>query len=95
LLSLKPWARTVAMACAIYLIVFWAGGILINLIFMGQPMLGPARQQRAFETVAAIGGPISGTIGGLFWLMYPILLLAFMLQPKVMAAFRPPVPPQA
>ena len=95
LLSLKPWARTASMVCAIYLIVFCAGGMLINLIFMDQPMLGPAQQQRAFETIAAIGGPVSGTIGGLFWLIYPLLLLAFMLQPKVMAAFRPPVSPQA
>ncbi len=95
LLSLKPWARTASMACAIYLIVFCAGSMLINLIFMDQPMPGPAQQQRAFETVAAIGGPISGTIGGIFWLIYPLLLLAFMLQPKVMAAFRVPVSPQA
>ena len=95
LLSLKPWARPASMVCAIYLILFCGGGMLINLIFMDQPMLGPAQQQRAFETVAAIGGPISGTIGGVVWLIYPLLLLAFMLQPKVMAAFRPLVPPQA
>ncbi len=95
LLCVKPWARTASMVCAIYLIVFCLGGMLVNLIFMDQPTLGPARQQRAFETVAALGAPVSGTIGGLFWLIYPLLLLAFMLQPKVIAAFRPPVPPQA
>ncbi len=95
LLLMKPWARTAAIACAIYLIVFFAGGMLINLIFMDQPMLGPARQQRAFETVAAIGGPVSGTVGGIFWLIYPLLLLAFMLLPKAKAAFGPPVPPPA
>lgn len=95
LLSLKPWARTASLICAIYLIVFYSGGILVNFAFMDTPMLGPARQQQAFDTVAAIGGPVNGTIGGLFWLIYPLLLLAFMLQPKVMAAFRPPIPPQA
>jgi hypothetical protein len=95
LLSLKPWGRLLAIACAIYLIVFYAGGMLINLIFMDQPMLGPARQQRAFATVAAIGGPISGTIGGLFWLIYPILLLYFMVLPKAKAAFGSPLPPPA
>ncbi|HUA39640.1 MAG TPA: hypothetical protein VMA35_14700 [Candidatus Sulfopaludibacter sp.] len=94
LLSMKPWARTAAMASAIYLCLFFAGGMLINLLFMDQPMLGPARQQQAFETVAAIGGPISGTIGGLLCLIYPVLLLAFMLQPKVISAFRAPVPSQ-
>jgi len=95
LLSLKPWARTASLICAIYLILFFFGGMLVNFAFMDTPMLGPARQQQAFETVAAIGGPINGTIGGLFWLIYPLLLLAFMLQPKVMAAFRPLVPPPA
>ena len=94
LLGLKPWARTFTIAYAIYAIVFCLGGMLSNLIFMDQPMLGQAQQQRAFETVAAIGGPISGTIGELCWLIYPILLLIFMLRPKVMAAFAPPAPSQ-
>ena len=94
LLSLKPWARRLSIAYAIYAIVFCLGGMLINLIFMVQPMIGPAGQQRAFATVWAVGGPISGTIGGFFWLIYPLLLLAFMLRPKVAAAFRPPAPSQ-
>jgi len=92
LLSVKPWARFFSIAYAIYAISFCLGGMLINLMFMIQPMLGPAEQQRAFATVWAIGGPISGTIGGFFWLIYPLLLLAFMSRPKVAAAFRPPVP---
>jgi hypothetical protein len=93
-LALKPWARPLTIAYAIYAVVLCFAGMLINLIFMDQPMLGQAQQQRAFETVAAIGGPISGTIGGCFGLIYPILLLIFMTRPKVAAAFAPPLPPQ-
>src|SRR5579859_172786 len=94
LLGLKPWTRCLAIAYAIYAIVFCLGAMLVNLIFMDQPMLGPARQQRAFETIATIGGPVSGTIGELFWLLYPIMLLVFMTRPKVVAAFRRLPPPQ-
>jgi hypothetical protein len=90
LLSMKPWARALSIAYATYAIAFCLGGMLINLIFMVQPMLGQAPQQRAFETVAAIGGPISGTIGGFFWIIYPLVLLAFMLRPKMVTVFRPP-----
>lgn len=94
LLSLKPWARLLSIVYAIYAMVFCVGGMLINLVLMDQPMLGPAPQQRAFETVAAIGGPISGTIGGLFLLIYPLVLLVFMLQPKMVATFQSPVSPR-
>lgn len=90
LLSLRPWARFLSIVYGIYAIAFCLGGMLVNLIFMVQPMLGQAPQQRAFETVAAIGGPISGTIGGFFWLIYPIVLLAFMLRPDMVAVFRSP-----
>jgi hypothetical protein len=95
MLFLKPWARPLAIAYAIYAIAFTFFGMALNLIFMAQPMLEQARQQREFETIMAIGGPVSGTIGGLFWLMFPIVLLVFMLRPKVAATFRPPASPQA
>lgn len=94
LLSMKPWARALSIAYAAYAIAFCLGGMLINLTFMVQPMLGQVSQQRAFETVAATGGPISGTIGGFFWLIYPLVLLAFMLRPKMVAVFRLPASPE-
>lgn len=91
-LGLKPWARNLALGYSIYAIVFCLVGMLVNLTYMVQPMLGQIEQQRAFETVCAIGGPIGGTIGGFFWLIYPLLLLGFMLRPKVSAVFQSPVP---
>lgn len=95
LLSLKSWGRTLSVAYAIYAIVFVLVGTGLNLILMIQPLSEPAPRQAELAVAGAIGGPLSGTVGGLFWVVYPILLLVFMLRPKVAAAFRPPPPPQA
>jgi hypothetical protein len=94
LLSLKPWARILSIAYAICAIVFCVAALLINLIFMAQPMFQQVRPQQQLVAAVALGGPISGTIGDFFWPIYPILLLVFMLRPKVAAAFAPPVSPQ-
>jgi len=94
LLYLKPWARILSIAYAIYAIVFGIVGMVINFIVMVQPLLEQARQQPGPEAAGAIGGAIGGTIGGCFGLIYPVLLLIFMTRPKVVAAFRPSAPPQ-
>jgi hypothetical protein len=91
LLCLKSWARILSITYAIYAIVFCLVGLLINLICMIQPMFEQAKPQQELEVAGAVGGPLSGTVGGLFLVIYPILLLIFMLRPKVVAAFRPPV----
>jgi hypothetical protein len=94
LLCLKSWARSLSIACAIYAIVFYLLGMVVNLTFMVQPMFEQAPRQQELEAAAAIGGPLSGTIGGCFWLIYPILLLLFMLRPNVASAFPPPAATQ-
>jgi len=94
LLHLKPWARILSLAYAIYAILFGILGMVVNFIFMLQPMLEQARQQQGPEAAAAIGGAVGGTIGGCFGLIYPVLLLIFMTRPKVVAAFCSSVPPQ-
>jgi len=95
LLGLKPWGRTLSMAYAILTIVFSLMAMGINLFLMIQPLFEQALPNQELAVAGAIGGPMSGTIGGCFGPVYPILLLAFMLRPKVAAAFRPPPPPQA
>ena len=95
LLGLKPWGRTLSMAYAILTIVFSLMAMGINLFLMIQPLFEQAPPNQELAVAGAIGGPMSGTIGGCFGPVYPILLLAFMLRPKVAAAFRPPPPPQA
>jgi hypothetical protein len=95
LLTLKPWARVLSVAYAIYAIVFCVAALLINLIFMAQPMFHQVQPHQQLVAGVALGGPISGTIGELFGPIYPILMLAFMLNSKAVAVFRPPAPPQA
>jgi len=96
LLGLKSWARKLSIGYAIYAIVFGILATVVNSIFLTQPMLEQARQQPGPEaTGAAIGGAIGGTIGGCLGLIYPVLLLIFMLRGNVVAAFRPSVPPPA
>jgi len=92
LLRLKSWARILSIVYAIYAIAFCLAALLINLIFMVQPMFQQVRPQQQLVAAVAIGGPISGTLGELLWPIYPILLLVFMLRPKVAAAFRPATP---
>ena len=94
LLSLKPWGRTLSMAYAIYAIVFALMAMGINLFLMIQPLFEQAPPHQEFAVALSVGGPLSGTLGGCFGLIYPIILLAFMLRPTVTAAFRPPLPPK-
>ncbi|HLX94705.1 MAG TPA: hypothetical protein VKU37_03085 [Verrucomicrobiae bacterium] len=93
LLRLKPWARGLAIGYAIYAIVFTVLGLWINLTLMIQAMSEPIRPREELAVAGTIGGPVSGTVGALFWLIYPIVLLVFMFLPKVMATFRPSIPP--
>jgi len=95
LLRLEHWARLLSVAYAVYAIVFVLAGMGVNLFWMIQPMFKQAPRRAELAAAIAIGGPLSGTVGGLFWVLYPILLLVFMLRPKVVAAFGPSVPPQA
>jgi hypothetical protein len=92
LLRLKPWARPLSIFCAIYGIVFCIATLLVNLALMVQPFDHQILPQQELAVAVAIGGPISGTLGELFWPVYPILLLVFMLSPKMAATFRPPAP---
>ena len=94
LLGLKPWGRTLSMAYAIFAIGFALLAMGINLFLMIQPLFEQAPPNQELAVAGAIGGPLSGTMGGCFGLIYPLVLLAFMLHPKVAAVFRPPSPPQ-
>lgn len=88
LLMLKAWARLLSIGYAIYALVFGVIGMVVNFLFMVRPLLEQARQESGPEAAGAIGGAIGGSVGGCFSLIYPILLLIFMLRPNVVAAFR-------
>jgi multidrug transporter EmrE-like cation transporter len=93
LLKLKPWARKLSIAYGIYAIVMILIGMVVNYLFLTQPMLEQAHQKQGPDatvaTGAAIGGIIGGMFGSCFGIVYPILLLIFMTRPKVVAAFHP------
>jgi len=101
LLKLQPWARTLSIVYAIYTIVMGLVGGAVSYVFLIQPLLQQAQHsQGAQATGAAIGGAIGGMLGGCLGLIYPVLLLIFMLRANVAAAFRPtaeaeppPLPP--
>jgi len=98
LLMLKEWARKLSIGYAIYAIVSGLVGIVLSFVFVTRPMLERASQTQGPEAAGTVGGAIGGSVGGCFGLVYPIILLIFMLHPKVAAAFRPasalpPLPP--
>jgi hypothetical protein len=80
LLTMKRWARrgSVIYASAIIVWVFLGVGINIAAIFLGWITI-PEQQMAGY-----IGGTCGGLCGGL---IYPVLLLIFMLTPKVKDAF--------
>ena len=96
LLLLKPWARILSVVYAIYSIVFGLIGVVVNFFVLVRPMMQAAAEKQGPESAGLVGGAIGGSVGGCFGMIYPILLLIFMLRPNVKNAFRPadtPSPP--
>lgn len=92
LLCLKSWARTLSIAYAIYAICMGILSTAVSSIFLFQPFLKNHQDSQA--AAAAMFGLIGGGIVVCLGLIYPILLLLFMLRPTVAAAFHPPAQPQ-
>ena len=88
LLCLKSWARTLSIAYAIYGICMGILSTAVGSIFLIQPFLKNHQDSQAADT--AMFGLIGGGIVVCRGLIYPILLLLFMLRPTVAAAFHPP-----
>jgi hypothetical protein len=64
--------------------------MLVNWVYVIQPMLGAMKEAQGPAAMAAVGGVVGGLIGGLVSLAYPIVLLVFMRRPAVRAALAPP-----
>ena len=88
LLLFKNWGRILSIIHAVYSLVFGIVGLFITFFFMCIPMIEQAQQKSGPESIGMIIGSISGMIGGVIGLAYPVLLLIFMLRPKVVEAFR-------
>lgn len=90
LLRLQPWARTVSIAYGIFGIVSVPINTVISYFYVTRPLMEQMQHQHdsTAATAGAVGGAIGGMIGGYFGLIYPVLLLIFMLRPNVKAAFQ-------
>jgi hypothetical protein len=89
LLLVKAWGRTLSIGYAWYAIVSVVAGMLVNWLYLVQPMLAQG-EAGGLGQAAAIGGAVGGMIGGCFSVIYPVVLLIFMYRPAVRAAVAPP-----
>ena len=88
LLRLRPWARTACIVFAIYAIVTNVAGMILRLAVVF-PRVAELTQQAAEPQAAGMMAGMAGrACRGVIGLVYPILLLIFMMRPKVVAAFR-------
>lgn len=89
LLNGKPYGRSCSIFYAGYAIVSGIIGIGMNFVFLVQPMLENINDMAdGPEKAGAIGGAIGGTLGGACGLIYPIILLIFMLRAPVINYMR-------
>lgn len=89
LLLTKAWGRTLSVGYAWYAIVAGIVGLLVNWVYVMQPMLAAMKGAEGPAAFGAIGGLVGGLIGGLVSLAYPIVLLAFMNRTALRAALAP------
>ena len=87
LILVKSWARITSILYGVWAILWGFVGLVANFIFVTRPMLEQFSQRQGPEAAGAIGGAIGGSIGGCMGLIYPILLIIFMMRPHVVAAF--------
>ncbi len=89
LLMMRSWGRTLSIGYAVYTILAGIVGMIANWVWLIQPLLEQADAMAAGpEKAGAIGGAIGGGIGGCIGLIYPVLLLIFMMRPSLVQAFR-------
>jgi hypothetical protein len=89
LLSGKPYGRNCSIGYAAYAIISGIIGIAMNVIFLLLPMLEQLDNMAdGPEKAGAIGGAVGGTLGGACGLVYPIILLIFMMRTPVINYMR-------
>ncbi len=92
LLLMRPWARVLAIAYAVFTIVMTIVNTTATYFLITRPMIEHFRDEGVPEMAGAVGGVFGGMIGGCFALIYPILLWYFMSRPRVVSAFFGTVP---
>lgn len=89
MLQLKPWSRKISVGYAIYSLVMTPIGVVMEFLFVLPVLIAQAHQQPGPVASAAVNGAIGNMFGSLLGLIYPVLLLIFMLRRNVIAAFEP------
>ncbi len=89
LLKMRPWGRQLSIVYAIYTIIAGIVGSIANWVWLVQPMMEqadmiPAGPERSGAMIGAYGS----VFGGCFGVIYPIILLIFMMRSNVVEAFR-------
>ncbi|MBL7040746.1 MAG: hypothetical protein ISR77_19085 [Pirellulaceae bacterium] len=89
LLKMQPWGRQLSIAYGLYAIVSGIVGMIANWVWLIGPLMEQADMAGAGpERAGAMGGAIGGAFGGCIGLIYPIILLIFMMRSNVVQAFR-------
>jgi hypothetical protein len=88
LLQMKNWGRNLSLIYGIYALLMGIVGIAVTYQCLVIPLMQQAQNKSGPEYVGAMAGAIGASIGSLFSLIYPILLIVFMTRPKLIAAFR-------
>lgn len=91
LLGMRRWGRVLAIVYAVYAIADAVLTVVVQYVFVTQPLLEQAANPAARQTAMFMVGASLG--GSCLGLIYPLLLWYFMSRPHVVAAFNGvPVP---
>lgn len=93
LLKFREWGRKLSIGYAVYGIVSCITGMVVNLLYLIPPTLQEASQKQGPESTVMVVVAFGVTLTSVISLIYPIILLVFMMRPWMKAAFRPAVPP--
>lgn len=90
LLNGKPYGRTLSIVYAAYAILFGIIGIVFNLLFMVEPTMAQIEEiAQGPERTAAMAGIIGAFVGfGICGMIYPIVLLIFMMRGPIVQYMR-------
>jgi hypothetical protein len=96
LLKVKRWGRTLALIYGFLGIITSIVTAFVNYQFLAKPLLAQSNLKDP-QAAGAVGGAIGSIFGGCLNLIYPVLLIFFMLRPNIVAAFNQgstePAPP--
>ena len=92
LLYMRTWGRNLSIAYSIYAIIGSVVGVVIQWMFVMQPMLDRIGAPEDSAAAGVLVGAVGSIIGTCIGLLYPVILWYFMTRPHVVAAFSGELP---